>query len=115
MSSSDERERLKREFQDPAYREAYANSFLDTYIAAQVQALRQQRGWTQSELAERCGTRQPGIARLENSNHAKASLDFLRRVSAAFDTRLKVSFETYGSLLDDAEAFSRSALERPVF
>ena len=57
--------------------------------AYQVARLRIMRGLTQEELAEKVGTRQPSIARLE-SGKSEPSLSFLRRVVEALDGDLKV-------------------------
>ena len=113
---SELRERLKEEFKrDKEYREAYTEDFLNTSIAAQIKVIREQRGMTQAELAERIGTKQAGISRIENVNYSAWKISTLKKIAFALGTRLKVSFETFGSLLDEAEAFSRKALERPAF
>jgi len=50
----------------------------------QVAKLRMLRGLTQQELADRVGTHQSSISRLENGDR-EPSLPFLRRVVAALD------------------------------
>ena len=51
---------------------------------------RLKRGWSQKQLADQVGTRQPVISRLERGE-ANPSLAFLRRVADALDTELHVS------------------------
>ena len=51
------------------YRYAYADEHLNSWIALQIKAIREQRGLRQSELAELIATKQPAIARLENANY----------------------------------------------
>jgi transcriptional regulator with XRE-family HTH domain len=109
------REELKREFSDKEYRDAYAEDFLNTKIATQLRAIREQRRLTQKDLAEKIGTKQPGVARLEDVNYASWSIAMLEKLASALDVRLNVSFETFGSLLDEDESFSRAWLERPDF
>jgi transcriptional regulator with XRE-family HTH domain len=46
---------------------------------------------TQSELAEKAGTRQSSIARLESGSY-NPSLRFLKKVAEALDARLEVTF-----------------------
>lgn len=55
----------------------------------EVAKLRMMRGLTQKELAERVGTHQSSISRLE-SGDGEPSLSFLRRVVKAMDGRLIV-------------------------
>lgn len=59
--------------------------------AYQIARLRIERGLTQAELAKAVGTRQSGIARLENGKH-DPRLSTLRRVAAALGRRLEVRF-----------------------
>jgi transcriptional regulator with XRE-family HTH domain len=106
---------LKKEFQDKEYREAYADDFLNTSIATQLVVLREQRGLSQEKLAQEIGTHQAGISRIENVNYSAWNIRTLKKIAFALGGRLKVSIETFGSLLDEAENFSRKALERPSF
>jgi transcriptional regulator with XRE-family HTH domain len=57
----------------------------------QIARLRIQRGLTQTQLAEKVGTRQPSIARLENGNSIP-SLAFLKRIADALDARIELKF-----------------------
>lgn len=105
----------KDEFRDKEYRSAYAESFLDTSIATQIRVLREQRGLKQAELAELTGMKQSRISALEDANYSSWNIGTLKRLASAFDVRLSVSFETFGSLLVDVERTNRAALERPAF
>lgn len=59
--------------------------------AYQIARLRILRGLTQQELAERVGTQQPSIARIE-SGRRKASIAMLEKIAAALDADLRVTF-----------------------
>ena len=61
--------KLTVQFEDKEFRHAYALSLMNTYIAAQIKMLREQRHLTQQALADLIGTKQSGIARLENVNY----------------------------------------------
>ncbi len=102
-------------FRDQEYREAYADDYLNTFIATQIQVLREQRRLSQEQFAELIGTKQPGVSRLENVNHSSWRTETLKRVAHALGLWLKVSFETYGDLIFETEAFSRKSLQRPEF
>ena len=108
-------DQLRKEFTDSAYREAYADSFIDSWIALQIRVIREQRNMTQKDLANVLHTTQTAISRLENANYSGRSIGTLKSVAKAFDCRLKVSFETYGSLVEEAEEFSSGFLHRPNF
>jgi transcriptional regulator with XRE-family HTH domain len=58
-------------------------------LADDVLELRMERGWTQAELAERVGTKQANISRLENGL-ANPTLRFLEKLGEVFKTELVV-------------------------
>ena len=73
------------QMQDPEFRAAY--EALEP--AYQIARLRILRGLTQEQLAEKVGTKQPSIARLE-SGRSTPSLDFLQRVAEALDAQVEI-------------------------
>ncbi|MBI1786384.1 MAG: XRE family transcriptional regulator [Acidobacteria bacterium] len=108
-------ERLAKDFQDREYREVYAEDFLNTSLATQISVIREQRGLTQKQLAEKIGTQQAGVSRVENVNYAAWNINTLRKIAYALGARLKVSIETYRTLVEEAEEFCRETLQRPAF
>jgi len=78
-------EHLAEALGDPEFREAWEASD----PAYQLARLRILRGLTQQQLAERVGTRQPSIARLE-SGREEPKLGFLRRVAEALGAKVEV-------------------------
>jgi transcriptional regulator with XRE-family HTH domain len=60
-------------------------------LARQVLHLRLENGWTQKELAQRAGTKQANISRLENAK-LNPSVEMLQRVADALGAELEVSF-----------------------
>ncbi len=109
------RSRLVEEFQDEDTRYTYAESFLNTRVAAQIKVLREQRGLTQEALARMIGTRQAGVSRLENVNYSAWKTNTLRRLARALGVRLSISFETFSGLLAEVENFERASLQKPAF
>jgi transcriptional regulator with XRE-family HTH domain len=75
----------RRTLEDPEERK-----FLEQ-IAQQVVEHRRLRSLSQVELADLCGTTQPGIARFESGTSAP-KVDTLRRVAAALDCELVIEF-----------------------
>lgn len=61
-------------------------------LADEILRLRMENGWSQSELAERVGTKQANISRLENGL-SNPSVIFLQKISAAFGVNLVIHFE----------------------
>ena len=58
-------------------------------IAALIKR-RLEKGFTQRQLAERLGTKQSAIARLESCAY-NPSIDFLKKVTRALDARLRIT------------------------
>jgi len=106
---------LKQAFKNKDYRHGYADEFLNSSIATQIKVLREQRGWSQKELAKLAQMKQPRISVMENVNYSSWSIKILRELAEAFDLTLCVSFETFGKRLADIVRFNRENLERFSF
>jgi transcriptional regulator with XRE-family HTH domain len=102
---------LRGELRDKEYAHEYARSFLNSYVATQIKVIREQRRMTQAQLGAAIGTTQGGISRIEDVNYSSWSIRTLLRIAEAFDVRLRVSFEPFGTLLDDVTEFNRADLE----
>jgi transcriptional regulator with XRE-family HTH domain len=105
-------ETLRQDLRQPEFSEGYAESFQDAFVATQIKVLREQNKWTQAALAKEIGTTQTVISRIENVNYSAWNISTLKKLARAFRVRLKVSFETYGSLIHDVGSFSREDLQR---
>ena len=92
--------RLWDQFRDRRYRHGYALGFVGDFVAAQIAALRRQRGWNQSELASHAGVSQPRISNWENSCIG-VRLDSLHKLAEAFDVALVVKFVPFSELTRD--------------
>jgi len=62
---------------------------LELETGYQIARLRILQGLTQEELAEKVGTRQPSIARLE-SGRSMPSLSFLEKIADALDAKIEI-------------------------
>ena len=109
------RESLRTELQDEEYRQAYADSTMNSVVAAQIKILREHLGMTQAQLAAAIGTKQAGISRLENVNYSSWKVETLRRIARAFRLRLRITFEEFGTLHEDVERFNKVGLDRRPF
>lgn len=86
----------------PGYRAAHRASgpvyqLIEALIAARAQA-----GVTQAAIAERMGTTQSAVARLEGGR-SNPSMKTLERYAAATGTRLKVMFEPIDAKVSDSD------------
>lgn len=78
---------------DPELAESVEEEAVYANIAQEIYDARKQAGLTQSQLAERVGTHQSVIARLEDADYEKHSVAMLRKIAAALDMRLRVTFQ----------------------
>lgn len=76
---------LREQLADDDFRHEYDELEEEFTIAREVIALRQMYNLSQRELAERAGTSQPAIARLESGNYRNLSLAFIRRIARALN------------------------------
>jgi transcriptional regulator with XRE-family HTH domain len=84
---------------DKDSRHSYMAKHLRMTIAFQVRLIRIQRGWTQAQLARRCGTKQPAIARIEDWDAEFPNIETLRKVASAFDCALMIHFDGWEELI----------------
>lgn len=75
--------------QSPERRRGYEKAGRAIRLATEIRALREARGLSQRELAERVGTTQSAIARLEGGN-VSPSLPTLDKIAEALDAELSV-------------------------
>ena len=89
----DDFDRLKEEMfkKNPQLKAEYDALEPEYEIIQQLINARNEKNMTQKQLAEKMGTRQSNIARLESGNY-NPSLHFLQRVASALGKRLSISF-----------------------
>ena len=100
-------ERLKR---DPEFRQRFFVAESSAQIARQLIALRKRRGLSQVQLAEKLGTQQPAISRVERSDYRNWSYNTLRKEAEVLDARLRVLIEPAEDVLKEYES---DAVEQP--
>lgn len=84
----DDLDRLKAElFKNPALKAEYDALEPEYELIKQLIEARAEKNMTQKQLAEKIGTRQSNIARLESGNY-NPSFQFLQRVAKALDKKL---------------------------
>ncbi|MEK7521619.1 MAG: helix-turn-helix transcriptional regulator [Patescibacteria group bacterium] len=82
---------VKKEWlKDPELKKAYDALEVEFSIIEQVIRKRLDHGLSQKQLAEKIGTKQSAIARLEGGN-ANPSVAFLKKVATALGGKLQIS------------------------
>lgn len=75
---------------DPDIEEMVRESSLNLELAQLIYTARTQAGLTQQQLAERVGTKESVIARLEDADYEGHSLSMLQKIARALNQRLEV-------------------------
>jgi len=78
--------------ESPALRRDIADARIHLEVAQSIYDLRTKAGLSQRQLAERIGSQQPVIARLEDADYQGHSLTMLQRIAEALEQRLEVRF-----------------------
>jgi len=107
--------KLKR-LKTKSFRDAYVQANISHGLAHQIRALRQQRGWSQQDLARKIGASSNSlIARLEDPSYGKHTLTTLQNLASALDVALLVKFTSFGRLLAEVEDVSPRTLGAESF
>ena len=77
---------------DPKRRQAFEEAVANREVAQRIYELREQAGLSQTELANRVGTTQSVISRLEDADYEGHSLAMLNRIAAAVERRVEIRF-----------------------
>lgn len=96
-------------------RNAYVSATVTMGLPFQIRALRRQRGWSQQQLAEKAGMRQPRISAVERPGYKGFTLDTLKRLASAFDVALQIRFTSFSDLVDASLGFSPDTFSVPTF
>jgi transcriptional regulator with XRE-family HTH domain len=104
-------ERLIEDFADKDFAHGYMEDHGNAVIAAQIRALREQRGLSQKALAELAGMKQASISRLEDVDYDAWTVKTLRKLAEAFDVHLKVAFAPFSESILDVTNLNRDALQ----
>lgn len=78
---------------DPGFKEAWHNLDAEFGLLESMIKAREQAGITQAELAERIGTKQPALSRLERGGFKKATVETLKKIADALDARLVIKLQ----------------------
>lgn len=80
-------------------REAYVEAELVNGLAHQIRIIRQQRGWTQKQLALQLGTTQTTISRLEDPSYGRYTMRTLLALGKIFDVAFIVRYMPFSTFM----------------
>ena len=85
---------LKEQLKDPAFKTEYDSQQSEFAVINAIIAARREKGITQKSLAEKIGTKQSVISRLE-SGRANPSVAFLKKLAQALNSHLEIRFTNF--------------------
>lgn len=85
----DYNEYLKKQLEDKEFKKEWEEFQPELLLMKQIIDERIKQNLTQKELAEKMGTKQANISKIENGN-ANPSLDFLKRLAEALGKKLEI-------------------------
>jgi hypothetical protein len=94
-----------------AYRAAYVGEHVRRGIAAQIRAMRDQRGWNQGKLSTEMGKPQSVVSRLEDPSYGKVTVQTLLEVAATFDVALQIRFVPFSTFLQQTRDVSTRSMQ----
>lgn len=109
------RTQLWEKMRDKPYRDTFVAAHLSTNIAAQLQTIREQRGWSKKLLAQKAGMSPSRITVMEDPSYERFTLSTLKRLASAFDVALIARFTPFSDLVDWVAELSPEKLEASEF
>lgn len=92
MNKKNYKQFKKELLKDEQIRQSYEMLGPEFAVIEMIIRKRIKKGLSQSELAQKIGTKQSAIARFESGNY-NPTLSFLQKVVDGLDTKLKISLE----------------------
>src|ERR1700730_9271299 len=106
---------LWKKMTNKEYRDSYVAGHISNTVASQILMLREARGWTQKDLAEKTGMGQSRISALEDPNYENIQVGTLKRLASAFDVGLTLRFVPFSEVVTLTAGLSTEKLLVPDF
>jgi transcriptional regulator with XRE-family HTH domain len=106
---------LPEEWNDPEYRQGVVEATVENLIAWGVRSNREARGLTQAQLAERMGTKQSAISKLEDVEGGDVLVSTLTKAAHALDLALLVKFVNHAEFAAATKDVTTEALTAESF
>lgn len=114
-SGSNLSEAFVRQFERKNFRDTFVAEMLSSRLAKMIRSLREQRGWSQKQLADELGTTQSAISRIESAQYGKVTVATLLAVAAAFDLPLFIDMPEWKDWFGRTRDNSKQAFVRQSF
>lgn len=97
------------------YRHGFIEEAIRSRLTAQINALRDERGWDLKTFAGKLGKKLSWAYRLEDPNESVPTIPTLLEVAETFDIGLDVRFRRFSELLNDATTLKSDSFLVPSF
>lgn len=97
------------------YRDNFVSAHLSANVAAQIQTMRETRGWLQKDLGERADMSPARISVMENPSYENHNVKTLKRLASAFDVALVIKFVPFNELVSWVASVSPEKLNVASF
>ncbi len=97
------------------FRYGFIEEAIRSRLTAQINALRDERGWDLKTFADKLGKKLSWAYRLEDPNESVPTVPTLLEVAETFDIGLDVRFRRFSELLDDATTLTSESFAVPSF
>ncbi len=115
MNLKHKREKLVKKLTNKDYRDAWVDESVKMLVPYQIQAIRNQRGWSQEILGSKAGMLRNAVSRLESIDYGNLSVNTLLRIAHGLDCGLLVKFVPFNRLVKEFDDVSPKALEVDSF
>jgi transcriptional regulator with XRE-family HTH domain len=112
---SDKEKQLLNSLDNEEYRAALAIEHVNTTLATQIRKMREDRTWSQEDLANFLNKHQETISQWENPDYGRYSITTLKTLASVFDVALIVKFVPFDELVNDMVNLSETRLSPPGF
>src|SRR3972149_6818937 len=86
-------EHIAEQMKDPASKKAWHDLDTEFELLESMIKAREKVGLSQTELAKKIGTKQPALSRLERGGFKKATVETLKKIADALDSRLIIRLQ----------------------
>lgn len=97
------------------YRDNFVSAQISATVAAQIQTMREARGWLQKDLGERAHMSPARISVMENPSYENHTIKTLKRLASAFDVALIIKFAPFNELASWVASVSPEKLNAVSF